>query len=212
MHEHMFAHISDAVPHGESLRLRRELLDLFLRHPFTIEDLSKQGWDGVAWLETGAITLNRALLNKSSSRALNVYLHEVAHVRSSEVHTVDFAVMCAGLQRRFHCHDVRSAVYDTHEAVAHDRRSFVYRELHAGRVFSSAVANPDGWLAVRRAAREHEEDMRLLLPSLVALGVAVAALAVWSAWPWLRPLAESPAMVFCVGLLAVVVPVVNALR
>ena len=195
------------LDHCQTDALRAELRGYFRRHPFAVVvDLVVDGdaCGGVAWFETGEIELDRSLLDAPCAQALHVYLHEVAHIISNDVHTLDFATLAAGLQEHFRCRDTsrRRLAYDTHETTLGEWRTSEYTHLQRGGSVLP-IADAANWIARRRASQEAREAEKWreqnLWPNLVALVVAVLAVAGIVAWPWISELLSDRILMFTVG-------------
>ncbi len=208
------------LDHCANDELRDELRDYFRRYPFTVVaglvDSDGNACNGLAYLETGAIELNRSLLNETSEQALHVYLHELAHVVANDAHTLDFAALAAGLQQHFHCRDVSRwrLNYDLHESDDNDWRTSEYAHLRRGGSVR-AIAEPEVWIERRRASQEALAVERWreqnLWPNVAALVVAVVALAGIVAWPWVSELLSDRILMFSVGFVFALGVIASAL-
>lgn len=171
---------------------------------------------GLADLDTGVIELSRTLLSASSSRALHVYLHELAHIIANDGHSLNFAVLAARLQERFHCRDVSRwrLQYDTHETTADEWRWSEYLHLRSGGSVP-ALTDPEDWIKHRRQCREVREAelerQRAVWPALLALVVAVVVVSGIALWPWVSGLISNDIATFFAGLLLVAWAIWSAL-
>ncbi len=202
-------------------QLREELRGYFQRYPFTVVDeITIDGDDrtfsGLAQLETGAIELNRSLLDAPSARALNIYLHEVAHIISDNGHTLNFAALAAGSQQHFRCRDTskRRLAYDTQESTVDEWRTSEYTHLQRGGSVRP-IADPVSWIERRRVSQEARDAARWreqnLWPNLLALTVAVVAVAGIVAWPWVSELFSNEMLTFAVGFVVAAGAILAAL-
>ncbi len=188
-----------------STALTQELQAYFWRYPFSVEDIPG-GFAGFAVFETGEITIAPGQLQVGSAEALNTYLHEIAHVICSGGHSVEFATLCAGMQKHFNCHDPASVTYDTHEAPAGAKQSYEYHQLRQNSV--KPIADPHTYLTKTRYQNWFE---RQLLPNLLALIVASAAFAVLLGWPWIKLFFQNDLATYTTGVAVVAVALVYAL-
>ena len=205
MREHMLAHLDSVSDCDERRALTQELQAYFWRYPFSVEDIPG-GFAGFAVFETGEITIAPGQLQVGSAEALNTYLHEIAHVICSGGHSVEFATLCAGMQKHFNCHDPASVTYDTHEAPAGAKQSYEYHQLRQNSV--KPIADPHTYLTKTRYQNWFE---RQLLPNLLALIVASAAFAVLLGWPWIKLFFQNDLATYTTGVAVVAVALVYAL-
>ena len=198
MQEHMLAHLDRIADGDERRALMQELHAYFYRYPFSVEEI-EGGFSGWAVFETGEITIAPRQLQSSCSDALNTYLHEIAHIICCDGHSVEFATLAAGMQKRFRCHDPASIKYDTHEAVARDRQSYEYQQLRLNAV--RPITEPETYISTTRAVTAHRNWFeRQLLPNLVALAVVSALFAGYVFWPWVKLFLQNDAAMFATGV------------
>ena len=199
----------------ENSALRAELAEHFRNHPFTVvQDLFDEGqyWDGEADPVTGEIRLSSRVADRPAGYVLHTYLHELAHIIAPEGHTLDFALLAAGLQRHFNCSDdspwrVR---YDTHETPRHERGSPDFQAVFAGRV--PEITDVDAWRE-RQRERNHRSFLeKNLYPALVGIVVFSFVIACYLAWPLLIPLFSNQFLTFGVGFLVAVSAIFAGLK
>ena len=209
MREHLLAHLDTVADSDERRALTQELQSYFYRYTFSVKEIpgAFAGW---AVFETGEITIAPWQLQAASAEALNTYLHEIAHVICKDGHTIEFATLCAGMQKHFHCHAAASVDYDTYEALALDRQIYAMEKLRCDAV--KPIADPNTYIANTRAvaARQNWFQRRLML-NLLALAVSCAALAMLVFWPWIRQFFQNDIATYLAGVGVVATAFVYAL-
>ncbi len=209
MREHMLAHLDSISDADERQALTKELQAYLWRYPFSVEELEGD-FVGRAHLDTGEIEIDPSELQRASAPALATYLHEVAHLVCHDGHTVEFATLCAGMQKHFHCHNPASVTYDTHEAPSLDRQSYAMKTLRFNEV--KPIADPNAYITHTRAVAARQNWLeRQLMPNLVALAVASTALAVLLGWPWIRLFFQNDIATYLAGVGVVAMALAYAL-
>ena len=209
MREHMLAHLDSIGDADERRALTDALQAYFYRYPLLVEEIPG-GFAGIAHLDTGKIEIDPSELQRASARALATYLHEIAHLVCHDGHSVEFATLCAGMQKHFHCHNPESVAYDTHEAPSLDRQSYAMKKLRFNEV--KPIADPNAYITHTRAATARQNWLeRQLMPNLVALAVASTALAVLLGWPWIRLFFQNDMTTYLTGVTVVAMALIYAL-
>lgn len=199
----------------ENSALRAELAEHFRRHPFTVvPEIFDDGqhWGGEADLETGEIRLSGCITNQPDGCLLHTYLHELAHIVANDGHSLDFAMLAAGLQRHFNCSDSSTTRvrYDTHETPVHERESPCFGVLFAGAV--PEIADVDVWRERQRERNHRSFLQKNIYPGVVGAVVFAFVIAGYLAWPLLLSLISNQFLTFGVGFLVAVSAIAAGLK